>query len=76
MIEDAPGKNFRVMLGGGQEYLGFRGGENCNRSDGLNLTEIWLTKHANAKAVLASTTGGLQAVNDDTEYLLGKWSMQ
>ncbi|CAB3369090.1 Hypothetical predicted protein [Cloeon dipterum] len=43
LVEESPGKDINVVFGGGQKQLGFATGDDdsCERTDGLNLTEIW-----------------------------------
>ncbi|KAJ8969519.1 hypothetical protein NQ317_002208 [Molorchus minor] len=73
LIEDVPGNKFKVILGGGQQQMGHTTNytEYCTRQDGRNLTDIWAQNKMGSNFVLASTTADLDAVNDDTEYLLG-----
>ncbi|KAJ8914775.1 hypothetical protein NQ315_013278 [Exocentrus adspersus] len=76
LIEDAPGRNFKVILGGGQQHLGhtLEYTDVCTRNDGLNLTNTWIEDHSNSSYVFATNNGELNTVTDDTEYLLGIFS--
>ncbi|XP_063923408.1 alkaline phosphatase 4-like [Zophobas morio] len=74
LVEDAPGKNFKVILGGGYQQLGYitqdlSDGE-CVRTDGLNLTESWIAKHENLSAAFVSNNEQLANIGD-VDCLLG-----
>lgn len=73
LIEDSPGRNFKVILGGGYQMLGHTGdvGGDCKRTDGLNLTATWMKNHAHNKYVFATNNEELGQVDNSTEYLLG-----
>lgn len=76
LVEDAPGNNFKVILGGGQQLLGhtLEHTSSCTRQDGLNLTDAWIQNHYNSNYVFATNNEELSKVNEDTEYLLGIFS--
>ncbi|KAJ8951450.1 hypothetical protein NQ318_006879 [Aromia moschata] len=73
LVENAPGKNYKVILGGGQQQMGHTTNytEFCTREDGRNLTSIWASNHTGTNYVLASNNEQLNTVTDDTEYLMG-----
>uniref|UniRef100_A0A4Y0BMI4 Alkaline phosphatase n=1 Tax=Anopheles funestus TaxID=62324 RepID=A0A4Y0BMI4_ANOFN len=86
MVEDAPGRNLRVVLGGGRNHFGasrpahlkpeyqFQGAmeKTCIRTDGRNLVEEWLQRTNDSNAAYAWKTSDLKAVDlDKVEYLLG-----
>lgn len=55
LIEDAPGRNFKVMMGGGAQCMGAPvaevDSESCTRQDDKNLVENWLSENPEAKLV-------------------------
>ncbi|XP_050067153.1 alkaline phosphatase 4-like [Anopheles maculipalpis] len=86
MMEDAPGKNLNVVLGGGRNHFGasmpshlkpeyqFQGAmeKTCIRTDGRNLVEEWKQRWNGTKAAYAWKTSDLRAVElDKVEHLLG-----
>ncbi|RZB38840.1 alkaline phosphatase 4, partial [Asbolus verrucosus] len=75
LVEDAPGNSFKVILGGGNQQLGYvredlSDGE-CVREDGLNLTHAWIDKHKGLKAAFIKNNEELSKIDDDIDYLLG-----
>ncbi|XP_069687805.1 alkaline phosphatase 4-like [Periplaneta americana] len=76
LVEDDPGRNFKVILGGGASQFGVpdtKGRIQCNRTDGRNLAEEWKREKNNSIFVLTKQ----QLLNIDlvkTEYLLGLFS--
>uniref|UniRef100_A0A182ITT7 Alkaline phosphatase n=1 Tax=Anopheles atroparvus TaxID=41427 RepID=A0A182ITT7_ANOAO len=86
MIEDAPGKDMNVMLGGGRNCYGasipthrtsqypFQGAmeKTCLRTDGRNLVEEWLQRWNGTDAAYAWKTSDLRSVDlGRVEHLLG-----
>ncbi|KAK5638400.1 hypothetical protein RI129_012695 [Pyrocoelia pectoralis] len=75
LVEDAPGKNFNVILGGGQEQLGYvklMDTSVCPRDDGLNLTSTWLNNRRHSdKATLVVNKAQLEDAKKNADYLLG-----
>uniref|UniRef100_A0A182QAS3 Alkaline phosphatase n=1 Tax=Anopheles farauti TaxID=69004 RepID=A0A182QAS3_9DIPT len=86
MMEDAPGRNLNVVLGGGRNYFGasmpdhlkpsykFQGAmeKTCIRTDGRNLVEEWRQRWNGTDAAYAWKTSDLRAVDlDKVEHLLG-----
>ncbi|XP_045592704.2 alkaline phosphatase isoform X2 [Procambarus clarkii] len=78
LITEAPGRNIKVILGGGRQALGASHGvdnnSSCSRRDGRDLTKEWLndkfTRGLTARYV--TTSGELDRVDPrHTEYLLG-----
>ncbi|KAB0791567.1 hypothetical protein PPYR_03367 [Photinus pyralis] len=72
LVEDAPGKNFKVILGGGLEALGYAKYPNastCPREDGLNLTARWLGDKSKASFVVGKAQ--LNRATEEADYLLG-----
>ncbi|XP_033219362.1 alkaline phosphatase 4-like [Belonocnema kinseyi] len=55
LIEDAPGKNFKVIMGGGGQCLGIPSekiaDDLCVRSDGRNLANMWHQNNPGSKVV-------------------------
>ncbi|XP_051163905.1 alkaline phosphatase 4-like [Leptopilina boulardi] len=55
LVEDAPGKNFKVIMGGGGQCLGIpnikEDTDLCKRDDGRNLAEIWKNNNPDSKVV-------------------------
>jgi len=76
LVEHSPGKNFKVMLGGGRYgFLPKNISEpgKGNRLDGKNLIETW--KVANPKGVYVTTDKQLSDIDfDGTDKLLGLFS--
>lgn len=78
LIEDTPGRNIRVILGGGRHPLGAAPGLpdkwSCARGDGRNLTQEWLQHHRafGRNAQYVTNTQELLNVNvRETDYLMG-----
>ncbi|XP_058118452.1 alkaline phosphatase 4 [Anopheles ziemanni] len=86
LIEDAPGKDFNVILGGGRNCFGasvpthlkteyrFQGAmeKTCTRTDGRNLIDEWLQRWNGTNAAYAWKTSDLRAIDlDSVEHLLG-----
>ncbi|XP_015608485.1 alkaline phosphatase 4 [Cephus cinctus] len=56
LVEDAPGNNLKVIMGGGGQNMGLpiyqrNQSETCVRSDGVNLAEIWKNNNPDGKVV-------------------------
>ncbi|XP_053680172.1 alkaline phosphatase 4 [Anopheles nili] len=86
MLEDTPGKNFNVVLGGGRNHFGspmpshlkaeyqFKGAmeKTCLRTDGRNLVEEWKLQKNGTEAAFVWKTADLQAARlDQVDHLLG-----
>ncbi|KAL1487384.1 hypothetical protein MTO96_008008 [Rhipicephalus appendiculatus] len=77
MIYDSPGKNMRVILGGGRKA--FRNATKTDeedqkgqRKDGLDLIDAWQTMKRNASALyIWNRSALLQVDTNGTDYLLG-----
>lgn len=74
LVEDAPGKNFRVIMGGGALHMGVSLRPNemgaCKRNDKRNLAELW--KKNNPGARLVTNTEDLMSVNmSNTSKIMG-----
>ncbi|CAG0919537.1 unnamed protein product [Notodromas monacha] len=84
MIEDAPARDFHVMMGGGRQfffpnetYNQNRSEAQCQRRDGRKLVETWINdkKSRNATYKYVTTTSELQdAMRNKPDYLLGLFS--
>ncbi|XP_014286122.1 alkaline phosphatase [Halyomorpha halys] len=87
LIEDAPGKNFNVIMGGGRQVLKTNSTGtvidpielkwSCRRTDGRDLINEWAQdkESRNLKYALPSNTKTLMSVDtDNTDYLLGIFS--
>lgn len=74
LVEDAPGNNFKVILGGGLDYFKSRNSSaRGKRADGRDLVEEWQSRKGNGKFV--RTAQELRSVNvNSTDYLLGLFS--
>ncbi|VVC93410.1 unnamed protein product [Leptidea sinapis] len=85
LVEDWPGRDLHVILGGGRQSLiqNATGTPSdpisawaCSRRDGRNLIQEYIknkqTSNLNYKVV--STTGELESVGSETDYLLGIFS--
>ncbi|KAF5292048.1 hypothetical protein FQR65_LT11314 [Abscondita terminalis] len=80
LVEDEPGRHLNVILGGGQEALGYRDRLKnetsvCSRLDKTNLTEKWLQLHRNDRVSFVTDADGLENVPKDTDHLLGLFSL-
>ncbi|XP_024883881.1 alkaline phosphatase 4-like [Temnothorax curvispinosus] len=54
LIEDEPGSQFKVILGGGAQQMGLKlnmSDSTCERSDGRNLVDEWQASHPKGRAV-------------------------
>ncbi|XP_066946237.1 alkaline phosphatase-like [Macrobrachium rosenbergii] len=78
LVEDVPGKHFKVVMGGGRQEMGSPKTDitedNCKRSDGMNLVRDWINhKEENGKSyAYVTTTRELQSIDTkNTEYILG-----
>ncbi|CAN7984808.1 unnamed protein product, partial [Ixodes hexagonus] len=70
LIEDAPGKNLNVILGGGLAQFKDKQTAGGKRGDGMNLIEDWKRSKENRKFV--TNRDELLAVDTNTtDYLLG-----
>jgi alkaline phosphatase len=75
LVTDDPGRKFKVIMGGGANQLGLQSlsgpiYDGCNRTDGINLAQKWITNKSNS--VLITTKKELKSVDlVKTEYLLG-----
>ncbi|KAL6259277.1 hypothetical protein P5V15_009195 [Pogonomyrmex californicus] len=77
LIEDEPGNQFKVILGGGAQYMGMNiepiDPQSCLRSDGRNLVEEWQAKHPKGRAV--NNTQDLMSIDiNNTSHILGVFS--
>lgn len=81
LVEDAPGRNLNVIMGGGRQSLlsNVTATENdpkdnwgCYSNDGRDLISDWLKIRTKGRRHVASTSSQLMAVNaSETEYLMG-----
>ncbi|XP_072756937.1 alkaline phosphatase 4 isoform X3 [Anoplolepis gracilipes] len=74
LIEDEPGNQFKVIMGGGAQYLGVNMKpidiSSCLRSDGRNLIKEWQANHTRGKAV--NNTQDLMSIDiNNTSHILG-----
>lgn len=55
LVEDAPGNNLKVIMGGGAQHLGMTmqnvDESTCVRTDGRNLAETWIKNNPDGKLV-------------------------
>ncbi|CAH1406602.1 unnamed protein product [Nezara viridula] len=83
LIEDLPGRNFNVIMGGGRQFLMANSlnltndpikNQDCIRTDGRNLIAEWAEKKSSEGARYALPTNTKDLLNIDvsqTDYLLG-----
>lgn len=81
LIEDLPGRNLNVIMGGGQYMLQHnvtpeadRVDDYCRRLDGRNLIDEWAQEKASRglKYAVVNNTGSLMSLDtQNTDYLLG-----
>ncbi|XP_071525091.1 alkaline phosphatase-like [Panulirus ornatus] len=78
LVSENPGKNIKVILGGGRQVFGAGLGsvdnDTCIRTDGRDLTKEWLEDKTNSGHTgrYVTNTGELHSVDlEDTDYLLG-----
>lgn len=78
LVEDAPGKDFRVIMGGGRRaFIPKEQHANGKRQDGKNLVDAWKASKSGAQSSYVATKTELAAVDaSKTDYLLGlfEWS--
>jgi len=77
LVEDEPGRNLKVVLGGGRDQLGVpvAAGQrsSCPRDDKQNLVEKW--KQGKENHLFVTTTQELMGANiSEVEYLMGLFS--
>ncbi|XP_074602643.1 alkaline phosphatase-like [Brevipalpus obovatus] len=77
LIEDSPGNQFNVILGGGRRNflpINTPDEDECNRTDSLNLIEKWkeAKKETKKEYAYVDSSGALKAIDyDNTDYVLG-----
>ncbi|XP_068249188.1 alkaline phosphatase-like [Palaemon carinicauda] len=78
LVEDEPGKNIKVIMGGGRQEMGApkrdNGDPSCRRIDGMNLVKDWIdhkTENDESYAYVTNTQELLAIDTSDTEYILG-----
>lgn len=74
LVEDEPGSNFQVMMGGGAQHMGMhmqpQDPDTCVRGDGKNLAEIW--SRNNPKGALVTNAEQLMSLDiANTSKILG-----
>ncbi|GAB0092439.1 Alkaline phosphatase [Sergentomyia squamirostris] len=90
LVEEAPGKRFNVIMGGGREMMGVKEKQYevnpvningtieapCARIDGRNLVQDWLDLSTNhSRRVFVKNTGQLLAIDTNkVDHLLGLFS--
>ncbi|XP_027220591.2 alkaline phosphatase isoform X3 [Penaeus vannamei] len=81
LVSENPGRNIKVILGGGRQSFGASTGpvnkDTCIRRDGRDLTREWLSDKAQQghSAAYVTNAGELANVDvDDTDFLLGLFS--
>lgn len=73
LVEDEPGRNMNVILGGGLAYFKDKQRGGGKRSDGLDLVDLWKKDKKNRKFV-GSREELLAIDTNKTDYLLGLFS--
>ncbi|XP_066946180.1 alkaline phosphatase, tissue-nonspecific isozyme-like [Macrobrachium rosenbergii] len=81
LVEDEPGRNIKVIMGGGRQEMGSplakgekEGEGGCPRGDGKNLVDDWKScrKNEGKTYSYATSTGELLAVDtENTDFILG-----
>ncbi|KAE8747550.1 hypothetical protein FOCC_FOCC005711 [Frankliniella occidentalis] len=73
LVEEAPGKDFRVIMGGGKRaFVPKSVDPKGNRLDGANLIEKWKDDKKDKKGVYVEDLDGLKKLDfANTDYLLG-----
>lgn len=77
LVEDAPGTNAKVILGGGRRPMGVSNEvdvETCTRIDGRNLTNEWIlnkTAQGHHVSYVENTEDLLDVDIQQTDYLMG-----
>ncbi|KAK4307956.1 hypothetical protein Pmani_020316 [Petrolisthes manimaculis] len=81
LIEDSPGRDMKVVLGGGRAVMGAPSNVDddydCYRTDGRNLVEEWKQEkeRRGEKAAYVTNTGELLNVDlNSTDFLMGLFS--
>ncbi|KAK3928457.1 Membrane-bound alkaline phosphatase [Frankliniella fusca] len=78
LVEDAPGKDFRVIMGGGRRaFIPTTEDPKGNRQDGKNLINAWKDSKKGSAYQYVEDMDGLKKVDlDKTDYLMGlfEWS--
>ncbi|KAL0121592.1 hypothetical protein PUN28_006844 [Cardiocondyla obscurior] len=75
LVEDEPGKNFKVILGGGAQQMGLNKDkdDSCERSDGKNLVNEWQANHPKGRVV--TNAQDLMSIDiNNTSHILGVFS--
>uniref|UniRef100_A0A131YZB2 Alkaline phosphatase n=1 Tax=Rhipicephalus appendiculatus TaxID=34631 RepID=A0A131YZB2_RHIAP len=73
LVEDEPGRNMNVILGGGLAYFKDKQRGGGKRSDGLDLVDLWKKDKKNRKFV-GSREELLAIDTNKTDYVLGLFS--
>lgn len=82
LVEELPGRELKVILGGGQKQLGFTPATfddktddsgSCGRADSRNLTELWL-KQGGRRLLVSSRDQLMDADLSKVDYLMGLFS--
>ncbi|XP_042892927.1 membrane-bound alkaline phosphatase-like [Penaeus japonicus] len=78
LVEDEPGKNMNVIMGGGRQELGAptlaEARDKCRRADGRDLVDEWLGEKRKQGRTSAYVTSAKQLQNLDVEnvdYIMG-----
>lgn len=76
LVHGEPGKNFKVILGGGrQKFLPksfkFLNGESGQRNDGANLIKEWLQQKKTSAKFIYDKKGLLELDYNNTDYVMG-----
>lgn len=69
LIEDAPGKHFNVIFGGGLRSFLSENEQPGRRKDERNLTAEWLEKHQNGEFI--TDRSQMMNLRPETDYVLG-----
>ncbi|XP_067014439.1 alkaline phosphatase 4 [Anabrus simplex] len=81
LVEQSPGKDLRVVLGGGRRQMGVTGladrdeDNSCVRSDGRNLAQEWLKLGAGRRVYVNNTQELMRpGLVEEADYLMGLFS--
>lgn len=76
LVHGEPGKNFKVIFGGGRKKFlpksfKFLNGESGQRNDGANLIKEWLQQKKTSAKFIYDKKGLLELDYNNTEYVMG-----
>lgn len=69
LIENEPGRNLNVIMGGGMRSFLPQSDPSGRRRDERNLTDEWIENHQNAELIF--NRAEMLEINEETEYIFG-----